>query len=298
MTKTTDKEIANFVSDVQKALVNLDPVVVGELTESLEADLLERKAEEGAGFKLGNAEAYAKELLASAGLTPASTQPTGLRRVVGKVGRWAWGTFVTARPAWWVLRGLAAYTLIWFVLLNQARTLPDNIVGWLVLVTLVVISIQVGRVRNRTWWFRAPLAALNILAIVTSIYWADTAVAVRNDYERLYALESSNMLLRGGQPVGYIYAFDAAGKKLQMQTLKTPNGDLLYEAPKAELSDAVMAVLGMTLPEANRELKRLHVNSVHVQYGDFPGVRSGRVASVQKMQGADGYSSVLLSVAN
>ena len=298
MTKTADRAIAQFVTDVQAALDGLDAVTIGELTESLEADLLDRQAAEGNEFKLGSPAAYAKELMHSAGLAGEGSQPSKVRAFFAAIWNWLWTTIKTARPAWWVLRGLAGYTCIWFVLLKQDRTLPDNASGWLVLLVLVAVSIQLGRVRNKTWWFRAPMAALNILALVTSIYWATAAVEVRNKYEQLSALASSNMLLRGGQPVGFAYAYDKDGNQLPMQTLKAANGEILYETPKPELSDAVLAVQGMTLKAAIQELSRLNVTAVDVQYQYEPGVRSGHVAAVQKIHNSDGTSQVLLTVAN
>jgi hypothetical protein len=282
MTKVLDKTITKFVTDVQAALAGQDPNVIADLTDNLEADLLDRQAAEGEEFKLGNPKAYANELLASAGLLSLSGVDSRSRRFWRSVGGVVWRFLKTVRPGWWVFRGLMAYTLIWFVLLNQEKYLPDNFVGWLVLILLVVGSVQIGRANWRHWAWRIPLAGLNLLAVLAAGFWLVSFDNVRNDYQRLEAEYHSNLLLSNGHIVSFANAYDKNGKKLPMVTLKEPNGNLLYEAPKSEVLPVPLAALvGTSLKEAVPELTKLGYDNVQIDYEHAAGVPSGQITSLQ-----------------
>jgi hypothetical protein len=297
MTKVLDKAIAAFVTDVKAALGGQDPNVIADLTDNLEADLLDRQAAEGAEFKLGNPKAYANELLASAGLLTVAGADSRGRRFWRAVGGAVWRFLKTVRPTWWVLRGLMAYTLIWFVLLKQNKYFPDNFGAWLALAVMVVISVQIGRANLRHWAVRVPLAVLNLVAVVTAGFWLISFNNLRDDYQRLEAEYHSDLLLSHGHIVGFVNAFDKNGKKLPMATLKEPDGTQLYEAPaNLILPEGIAKLVGMSLKNAVAQLTALGYFNVSIDYEHVAETQAGNIASVQLVNDTFGNEYVQLVV--
>lgn len=297
MTKVLDKAIAAFVTDVRAALGGQDPNVIADLTDNLEADLLDRQAAEGDGFKLGNPKEYANELLASAGLLSVAGADSRGRRFWLAVGGAVWRFLRTVRPTWWVFRGLMAYTLIWFVLLKQTKYFPDNFGAWLALGVLVVVSVQIGRANWRHWGLRVPLALLNVVAIVTAGFWLITFNNVRDDYQRLEAEYHSGLLLSHGHIVGFVNAYDMNGNKLPMATLKELDGTQLYEAPaELVLPEAIAKLVGTSLENAISELSNLGYHNVSIDYEHVAEAQPGNIASVQLVKDLFGNEYVQLLV--
>lgn len=297
MTKVLDKAIAAFVADVKAALVGQDPSVIADLTDNLEADLLDRQAAEGDEFKLGNPKAYANELLVSAGLLSVAGADSRGRRFWRAVGGAAWRFLKTVRPTWWVFRGLMAYTLIWFVLLKQTKYFPDNFGAWLALGVLVVVSVQIGRANWRHWGLRVPLALLNLVAVVTAGFWLISFNNVRDDYQRLEAEYHSGLLLSHGHIVSFVNAYDKNGNKLPMATLKESDGTQLYEAPAdLILPEGIAKLVGMSLKSAISELTNLGYNNVSIDYEHVAEAQPGDIASVQLVNDTFGNEYVQLVV--
>lgn len=248
----TPREIVDFVARVRGHLADLDPAEVEELTEGLEADLVDQVADSGPGV-LRDPASYAAELRAAAGLPgsgPAGT-PLG-RRLARSAQRWsvlregaktspgvqaAVELLVAMRPAWWVLRGYLAVQLLDIVLgpwefVSLIPKMGSNVATLAVLGVAIVASVQVGR---GVWWpgsravtsrsARWLLVAANVVAVV-----AGAAVVTRDldDYS-LHAVaatgnawgetpretraEMSGVML-DGRRVKNLFAYDASGRPL------------------------------------------------------------------------------------
>jgi hypothetical protein len=221
--KTLDLEqVTEFATAVRRALSDLGPDVLDDLTDGLEADLADKLAD---GEPLGDPGAYAAELRAAAGVSPAG-RPSALGRAKEDLVAFKEGLqpllrapfivgitafLVSLRPAWWVLRG---WTL--FGLLNWRRQwsgVPDDIAQWALLAAFVVLSVQWGRGRWLPWRWSRPAAigvsAVALLMVGPVIYYSQLQLQERNNY---YA-PSSGLALDGAQ-ITNIFAFDAGGNPL------------------------------------------------------------------------------------
>jgi hypothetical protein len=171
---TEQTEIALYVEEVRQALDHLPAATREELIEDLPEHLAEVLAE-GPGTlteRLGTPQAYAAELVASAGITGAARRPHGgavrIAELRGRLGDAARRADVRVgpvigyerasdflallRPAWWVLRGYAAAMLFAYAMdsyswpLGLLPRVGDNeLVALLVLAAFVIGSIWLGR---------------------------------------------------------------------------------------------------------------------------------------------------------
>jgi len=299
MTKNKADNISKFVSEVMRALEGRDSVTIAELTENLEADLRERQEEEGDAFQLGDSKVFAAELLQGAGLSGGINTASRLQRFVSEILWNIWSAISAIRPAWWVFRGLMAYSAIWFILLKQSKSVPGSPVEWLAFLGLMFASVQIGRANLKQWWARLPLAALNVLALLVGMFWVNDIVNVRNDYSRLKSFSESNLLIYQGQPVTFAFAYDKNGVPLPMTSLKTAGGNLMFAQPTEDaLSPALEALKGKSLTEANWALAKMNVTASETLYESVPAEPKDRVLRVQKVSDGNGGWVVVLIVAN
>ena len=151
-------------------------------------------------LRFGPAAEYARELRTAAGIPPAvpGAAPVVGRaarvvarggRLVGAVRRAArrateplrsspfWqavaGFVSTLRPVWWMVRGWVVFTLLLGGLMMASvssatqRFVPEDVLGWVLLVVVVLGSVQAGRSAVRDGeWVRPALAFFNIIALV------------------------------------------------------------------------------------------------------------------------------------
>ena len=205
-------EVAAFVAEVRARLADLDSEVQEELVGGLDADLVDLVADQGLGA-LGDAQAYADELRAAAGLPlRPSRKPRGRRLAVRRIGeswptaanrlldsvrgRWlewattawrgpVWDLLVVVRPAWWLLRAWVAVQLMdiltgpW-----ESPTLIPSLgvdgLGAVLVLALAVPSVLVGLGR---WWpgtaltssvaARIVVLAVNSAAVIGAVGWID-----------------------------------------------------------------------------------------------------------------------------
>lgn len=301
MTKVLDKAIAAFVTDVRAALGGQDPDVIADLTDNLEADLLDRQAAEGDDFKLGNPKVYANELLASAGLLSVAGADSRGRRFWRAVGGAVWRFLGAVRPTWWVFRGYISYVVITWLVIKNREFFPHGAGGWVLLFLLMLVSIAIGRASGvgvwRQWWLRVPLAMLNILAVLVSLFWAGEVNQTRQDYGQMSALYYSDLLIHNGQVVSFAYAYDKNGRQLPMVRLQDGNGALLYESPaETVMPDVLSGLVGGTLKNAIGVLTFLKYTSVNIDYQHVSAFKPGHVASVQLATGQMGETYVQLVV--
>lgn len=188
----TEREIADYVGRVGRALADLSPTDRDELLEDLPEHLTDVAAE-GAGTlveRLGTPEAYAAELRAAAGLT-APEQPANVdKRVAAAVHRLRGRLKVVdgragpligyanaseflglLRPGWWVLRGYLVAMLVTVMTTGDSFGLVpqidgSDVAGLLWLAVCVVGSIWLGRRGGQFRGWRRHLLNLSTVAIV------------------------------------------------------------------------------------------------------------------------------------
>ncbi len=240
MTATTlPAEIVAFAAAVRAALADLPTDEVEELTEGLEADLAEAYAEDLAR-ELPDPSDYAAELRGAAGLpTPdPQSRPRRLGAIVesfAEMGRdinrslrqsplmeSVLDFLVTLRPAWWIVRGWAAYQTSAFIVgMWKTDVLPQHPWGWIVLVVMVVGSVVVGL---RSWpaWARFLIVLGNVFAVImlfAAFGNVTTGAELQRAYDQqnVYYDDDSGMQGDGtgvwsnGSEVTNIFAYDAQG---------------------------------------------------------------------------------------
>jgi hypothetical protein len=237
MTTTLDVNpaVADFATAVRHSLFDLDAEVVSELTDGLEADLADKLLD---GAELGDPAAYAAELRAAAGLeAPRRTTvsdnvranladlrtrlaPLREHPVTAEV----LGFFVALRPVWWLVRGLALFSMF-----NEVSAVPRNPAGWALLIGMLVLSVQWGRGRWLPWrWSRGALIALSVLAILM------LPALLANTSSRLTFQDRFNPddylptgLTFGGESIVNIFAYGPDGEPLEDVRLFDQDGDPL-----------------------------------------------------------------------
>lgn len=251
-----------YVERVAKALTGVDPDERDDLLEDLRAhvDALIEVEEVAHGSaerirlqqQLGTPEAYAAELLESAGLgRRTSRSPRGwLRDRAEQVLAPLRSPRATAvrhwldqlRPVVWVARGYGLALLL-AVLTGSGQPqrlvpipwlLGHPLVGTLVTIGLIYVSVEIGAGRMLAAHRRALLArGMGLLAVVGLLSawgavtdYTDYRAAIHEDVPRsaVVSVEPPVPLalqLPGGEPVTNIYAFDSDGNPLE--------GVLLYD---------------------------------------------------------------------
>lgn len=237
MSATSHGDAASYVAAVRAELADLEPEVLEELTGGLEADLAELAAETDTPLaeRVGPPAAYAAELRAAAGLAPGRSRLGALRAGPGHT--WSrlradaaaattalrthpsWGQMrefvVVLRPAWWVLRAWVAYMLVERFLTGYPHgAVPDRLEGWLVLIALVVLSVQLGREPGRSRWLARAVLAGNVAAVVALPFVADELTAGSYPDFTYASVDIPTGVSIDGMPVSNVYAYDAAGEPI------------------------------------------------------------------------------------
>jgi len=220
------EDVRAYVRAVRAWLGDLPADEVEDLTAGMEADLAERAAESGGplGGLLGEPEAYAAELRAAAGLPPrvdVVAVPDAVQRepwtdrlardAHGLVARHPW--LRELRPTWWLARGAVAGWVVAAVL-GTGRTLLLPLVG-------AALSMWLGLVLRRREPLgagtRFALGAGNVLAVVLLL----PMVASYTDGSSGFSEEAAaapgypSQVVANGEPVENLYAYDAAGNRLE-----------------------------------------------------------------------------------
>jgi hypothetical protein len=198
---TAQDQIGDYVAGVRAALVGLPDSTRDELLEDLPEHLAEVLAEDQGTLveRLGTPEAYAAELLATAGFVGGFPDPprrsswapldeardnvlSVLRLVDARVGpvigyQRASEFLALLRPAWWVLRGYLAAMVIAFMFGENGGNLGllprlggSEVVALILLAACVIVSILLGqRTASLSKWPRYALwsgtALLSLFAI-------------------------------------------------------------------------------------------------------------------------------------
>ncbi|MFN8078105.1 MAG: hypothetical protein U0Q19_00935 [Kineosporiaceae bacterium] len=251
-TSITHPEVAAFVAAVRRALDDLTPDEIDDLTGGLEADLDDALTDGGAASgieRFGSPADYAAELRSAAGLPPRAA--AGGRRAAGLVDllgaqraivlarleRQAWWPpvrdfLLVLRPAWWLMRAGLFSTVFFGVGYGGLSWGLIMLFG-----VLLVLSVQAGRRgwARRNIWLRVGFVAINAVAILlvpgglrllptsTTIY--DTVPEPPRNGLWLNGTEVRNVLVYDaqGRPLTDVQLFDENGKPLSVgESARTP----------------------------------------------------------------------------
>jgi hypothetical protein len=239
-TATLDAD--RYLKDVAPHLVVLPPEERADLLDDLAQHLHEIAAEPGPPLaeRLGPPEAYAAELLASAGVTAADAAPPPLlARAASLLGRgrqsWVGQEVVrlmpVLRPAWWVTRAYLAVSLL-------SGSAPDSVLprlagshflGLLGVLVAIPLSVRLGQ-RTLTRPGRLSILGANAVLAVYAIWFLGHAGDAQVRYVDAYgdgsrlAAASGCLAAASGQPITNIYAYDAEGRLLDPVLLYDQNG--------------------------------------------------------------------------
>lgn len=219
-----------------------------ELLDDLNQHLSEVAAEEGTPLvdRLGPPVAYAEELVSAAGLVPPAAPASdlepgvraraaltagwdGLRRAVAEAG--------DLRPAWWILRGYLAASLLGAVTGGNhdgaghpgfpiPAVFDSSVLGLLTVAAAVKLSLRLGQQDRpaRPWASRVAGAGLAVYGLVllgnlgasgTNVQWVESGAPIG----------SSGCLLDGaGQAIENLYPYDGSGRLLDQVLLYDQTG--------------------------------------------------------------------------
>jgi hypothetical protein len=224
---TADTQVRDYLEAVRERLSDLDPEEREHLLSDTEASLLEAGEDEVAlppEVRLGPPDQFARELRAAAGLPelPVAGSRPGLlarlaanRRVVA-----ARGLARELAPAWWVLRGFAAFTAVaqvvgddWSAQYPMFTSLLGKPLGWFLLLAAIAGSVALGR-RERG----RRAIALNV-ALLAATVWVAIAMAGSSGGGATQVIEVAAPpappgLTFDGRPVGNVYPYDRRGRLL------------------------------------------------------------------------------------
>lgn len=244
-------DIPAFAAAVRAELNDLPADEVDDLLDGLEADLSEQAEDSGEAFSLPDAATYAAELRAAAGLperngravkVPVREQlERGRRATATRIRSSRFGSatldlLVSLRPVWWIARGVAfslMLALLTVPITGRVDYVPTNVVAWVILAALVLVSIQWGRGK---WlprrWVRGLRSVLNVAATIVAaiaLIAAPTVVpqyfAAQYAYAYAYPGDTSQPgLVLDGERVRNLYAYDADGNPIENVQLYTDQG--------------------------------------------------------------------------
>ncbi|HYN65630.1 MAG TPA: hypothetical protein VES93_02000 [Ornithinibacter sp.] len=235
------EDVRAYVLAVRAWLADLPADEVEDLTAGMEADLAERAAESGGplGGLLGEPEAYAAELRSAAGLPPRVdvVLPDAVRRrpwterlardAHEVVARHPW--LRELRPTWWLARG-AVLGWVLAAVLGTGRTVLVPLVG-------AVLSMWIGLALRRREPLATParvaLAAANVLAAVVLLPMVASYTSGSTGYSDEATMSVAgypSQVAANGEPVQNLYAYDAAGNRLDGVRVYDQSGRALFVA--------------------------------------------------------------------
>ncbi len=245
--ETVKPEVDRYVKEVAPHLAVLPADERADLLEDLSQHLLEIAAEPGPPLaeRLGSPEAYAAELLASAGVTVTGRpRPPLLARAVSVAGRarasWvgqeALRLLPVLRPAWWVVRAYLAVSLLSALEQNGSypgfplpHLLGNPALGLLGVLVAIPLSVRLAQ---------RPLPRAGRLAVlggnVVLVLYALTLLGRAGTPDVRY-IESSGtpwsatfdrgcLSTGAGRPITNLYAYDTEGRLLDPVLLYDQNG--------------------------------------------------------------------------
>lgn len=241
--------IADYAAAVRRELGDLPKHDVDELTEGLDADLLEQFRESGTA-PLESPASYAAELRTSAGLAPRTESRSGAvrgftavyREAVAKLRlaaerhplvRATWDFLVLLRPLWWVVRAWTVYQIIasaWGSGVPRF-VFPHGPLTWAFFILCVVLSVGWSTKVLRPGHWPARLRTItNVVTVVASLVTVPMAISVANSTEEYtgYVPAGSCALYDGvchnGSVVGPFFVYGPDGTRLENVRFFTNDG--------------------------------------------------------------------------
>ncbi len=262
--------VTEYARRVREHLADLTADEITDLTEGMEADLVEALLEvptadedaiptlEQVEARFGPPATYAAELRSAAGLPSTSSgagAATGPRGIVARIARrteradrqWRerleaqpWWPGLkelaqTMRPAWWLAR---AYVLAMIGQTWGAGPFPSSGGRWLVFFALVVLSVQWGRGRLGSGrWVRALGIVATTVAIIAFVP-VMALVSYPNYVYEEYPVEPEYIepgpgVFMDGEQVRSFHAFDAEGNPIEQFLLFDDHGRPVVTVPLA-----------------------------------------------------------------
>ena len=239
---TLDAE--RYLKEVAPHLGGLPAEERADLLDDLAQHLREIAAEPGPPLaeRLGSPEAYAAELLASAGVVadrrpgaPLVERATALvqRLRTSWVGEEAVRLAPVLRPAWWVARGYLAVSLLAAVQRNGSSAFPlpelggSPVLGTIAVLAAIALSVRLGE-RTMARSGRLLVAGGNaLLAIYAVSLFGEGAQTVRyvDSYGGPPAYVNQGCLSSGsGESITNLYAYDTEGRLLDPVLLYDQDG--------------------------------------------------------------------------
>ena len=238
---TTNLDAEQYLKELTPYLAALPADERADLLEDLAQHLREIAAEPGPPLaeRLGSPEAYAAELLASAGVAPAARSR---RRQLGPLlqrarATWAGQEFErllpVLRPAWWVIRGYLAVSLL--AALEQDDSYPgfplpellgSRFFGVLAVLVAIPLSVRLGQ-RQLAHTPRLAVVGANLVLAFFALTLLDRVGAPEVHYVGSDGPPAYNRgcLSNGaGQRITNLYAYDTDGRLLDPVLLYDQNG--------------------------------------------------------------------------
>ena len=228
-TQVTDHQIKSFVRKVQNQLAGLNSEDLRDLTENLEADLMDRREAEGPKFKLGEPKPYASELAEAAGLDLERIEVSRLNIEFLKIWKATLSYFRTLAPAWAIVRGWLMFALIYTpIMYGRVGEVPGTTRDTLVMIALIGLNIWLFRKQYVA--LRYPLIVVNILMLLGTTFVVADATSAIKTYQKYVSFESTDTLISGGRPIYGVCAVDPNGSRHEVQKLLDKDGYPIYLA--------------------------------------------------------------------
>lgn len=259
---STTPAVRAFAAQVRAGLDDLPADEVEELTDGLEADLLEQAEDAGEDVGLGDPLAYADELRAAAGLPPRGRRAKARTRVLARlrtagtdvvrlvranpVGSRCLDFALAVRPVWWVARGWALFECVALPVGGGIRMpVGGGAAAWLALAACIVLSVQWGRGRWLPW--RGVVALKVLVSAATLIVLPVLVVAVLSSGPEYQADDGGDRptgMTLDGRQITNIFPYDGAGRQLRDVQLFDQDGRPLTTV--GEVSPPVTYVMTQT----------------------------------------------------
>jgi hypothetical protein len=241
-TDTTAQDAERYLKDVAPHLAALPAEERADLLEDLAQHLREIAAEEGPPLveRLGPPEAYAADLLASAGVATGHRPTVPLLNRLASVvegGRRSWAGQELVRltpvlwPAWWVVRAYLAVSLLAAAQGVGADAFPlpklfgNGFIGLVAILSAIPLSVRLGQ-RSPGRSGRLLLMGANVVLAIygLSLLGDGGAVHYVESYDPVTYAERGCLAAASGQPITNLYAYDSDGRLLDPALLFDQDG--------------------------------------------------------------------------
>jgi hypothetical protein len=246
-TSETNPEVDRYLKEVAPHLAGLPAEERADLLDDLAQHLREIAAEPGPPLaeRLGAPDAYAAELLASAGVPAAGRpRPPLLARAgsladkarASRVGQEAVRLWPVLRPAWWVVRAYLAVSLLTALEQNSSypgfplpHLLGNPTLGLLGVLVAFPLSVRLAQ-RPLRHAGRLAMVGANVVLAVYALFLLGRAGTPEVRYVQSYDGPTQSPANRGclatasGNVITNLYAYDAEGRLLDPVLLYDQNG--------------------------------------------------------------------------